>query len=59
MNLGEHAGFIIGSYAVAIVVVILLFAWVALDFHAQRRILADLEGRGLTRRSQRTEEGNP
>ena len=42
-----------------LVVVILLFAWVALDFHAQRRILADLEGRGLTRRSQRTEEGNP
>lgn len=59
MNLGEHAGFIIGSYAVAVAVVILLFAWVALDFHAQQRILADLEGRGLTRRSQRNEKGEP
>ena len=53
MNLGEHAGFIIASYALAMATVLALIAWVTFDFHAQRRILADLEGRGLTRRSQR------
>jgi hypothetical protein len=30
-----------------------LVAWVVLDYSAQRRILGDLEDRGVTRRSQR------
>jgi len=30
-----------------------LVAWVVLDYSAQRRILGDLEERGVTRRSQR------
>jgi heme exporter protein D len=51
MNLGPHADFIIASYAVAIFVVASLAAWVTLDYLAQRRILGDLEERGVTRRS--------
>ena len=31
-----------------------LIAWVVLDYSAQRRILDDLEERGVTRRSQRS-----
>jgi len=30
-----------------------LVAWVTLDYSAQRRILGDLEDRGVTRRSRR------
>jgi heme exporter protein D len=53
MNLGPHADFIIASYAVTAFVVALLVAWVVLDYSTQRRILGDMEERGLTRRSQR------
>ena len=52
MNLGAHASFIIAAYAVAIILTAALIAWVALDYRAQRRILGDLEERGITRRSQ-------
>jgi heme exporter protein D len=47
----NHLPFIVGSYAAAFVVIAGLIAWVMLDFRAQRRALADLEMRGLTRRS--------
>ncbi len=47
----NHLPFIVGSYAAAGGVVAGLIAWVMLDFRAQRRALADLEMRGLTRRS--------
>ena len=47
----NHAGFIVASYAVAAIVVAWLIAWVMLDFRAQRRNLAELEARGITRRS--------
>jgi heme exporter protein D len=53
MTLGPHADFIIASYAVTVCVVAGLVAWVVLDYSAQRRILGDLEERGVTRRSQR------
>jgi heme exporter protein D len=53
MNLGPHADFIIASYAVTAFVVALLVAWVVLDYSTQRRILGDMEERGVTRRSQR------
>jgi len=51
MDLGPHAGFIIAAYGAATVVVLALVAWVLLDYAAQRRILRDLETRGITRRS--------
>jgi heme exporter protein D len=47
----NHIGFIVAAYAAAAVVVGILIAWVAVDYRAQRRHLADLELRGITRRS--------
>ncbi len=51
MDLGPHAGFIIAAYAIAIVVVALLLGWVISDYIAQKRALAELEARGVARRS--------
>jgi heme exporter protein D len=52
MNLGPHADFIIAAHAVTLFVVAALLAWVLLDYLMQRRILGDLEERGINRRSQ-------
>ena len=52
-NLGPHAGFIVAAYAIAALVLAALIAWVALDYRAQRRQIATLEARGVTRRSER------
>ena len=46
-----HLSFIIAAYAAAVIVIVGLCAWVFLDYRAQRRTLAELERRGLTRRS--------
>jgi heme exporter protein D len=51
MNPANHMGFIVASYAAAVAVVGVLIAWVTLDYRAQRSRLADLEMRGVTRRS--------
>ena len=51
MDLGPHGAFIVASYAMAALVVAGLIAWVVADHAAQRRLLADLEARGMTRRS--------
>lgn len=51
MSLGPHADFIIAAYAVAIVIVAAIIVWVVIDHRHQLRILADLESRGVTRRS--------
>jgi heme exporter protein D len=53
MNLGPHADFIVAAYAVTLFVVAALIGWVLLDYSVQRRILGDLEGRGVTRRPRR------
>ncbi len=53
MTLGPHADFIVAAYAVTVFVIALLVAWVVLDYSAQRRVLGNLEERGVTRRSQR------
>ena len=47
----DHMPFIVGSYAAAAAVIAVLIGWVTLDFRAQRRALAELETRGVTRRS--------
>ena len=54
MNLGPHADFIVAAYALTAFVIATLIGWVVLDHSAQRRILGDLEERGVTRRSQRS-----
>ncbi len=53
MNLGAHADFIIAAYAATALVVALLIGWIVADYAAQKRVLGDLEQRGVTRRSQR------
>jgi heme exporter protein D len=55
MNLGAHADFIIAAYAIAVLVVLGLVAWVELDNRAQRRHLARLHAQGITRRSGKNE----
>jgi len=57
MSLGPHADFIVASYGVTVLIVAALIGWIAADYRAQRRVLADLEQRGVTRRSQRTGGG--
>ncbi|HTP92534.1 MAG TPA: heme exporter protein CcmD [Xanthobacteraceae bacterium] len=47
----NHIGFIVASYASAVAIVGALIAWVTIDFRVQRRRLADLEMRGIARRS--------
>ena len=56
MEATTHAAFIVTAYAAAIVVVVGLIAWIALDYRTQRRTLSDLEMRGVARRSERAKE---
>ena len=51
MDLGPHAPFIIGAYVIATAVVAALVVWVTADHTAQKRALAELERRGIARRS--------
>jgi heme exporter protein D len=51
MDLGSHAGFIVASYLVVAAVVALLVGWVTTDYFTQKRALAELDRRGITRRS--------
>jgi heme exporter protein D len=55
-DLGPHAGFIVAAYVAAALVVAGLIAWVIADYETQRRLLADLEARGVKRRSERPPE---
>jgi heme exporter protein D len=50
-SLGPHADFIITAYAAAVFILIALIAWVWADYQSQRRVLNDLEQRGIKRRS--------
>jgi heme exporter protein D len=49
--LGPHAAFIVASYLVAAAVLAGLVLWVVLDHRAQARRIAELEARGVRRRS--------
>jgi heme exporter protein CcmD len=51
MDTATHTGFIVAAYACAGGVIGGLIAWVMLDYSAQLRKLADLEKRGVVRRS--------
>ncbi len=52
MGATAHVNYIAAAFAAAVVIVGALIAWVMLDYRAQRRALADLERRGITRRSE-------
>ena len=51
MSLGPYAGFIWASYGAAALVIAVLIAWLVLDGRRQSAALADLEARGVKRRS--------
>jgi heme exporter protein D len=51
MAAAAHIEFVAASYVAASIVIAALIVWVIIDYRAQRRILADLETRGVTRRS--------
>jgi heme exporter protein D len=46
-----HTGFIAAAYLATVLVLAGLVAWTILDGRAQRRRLAELEARGVRRRS--------
>lgn len=52
MALGPHAAFIVAAYLITAIVVLGLIAWVIADRRAQARALADLDLRGVRRRSE-------
>lgn len=54
---GPHAAFILSAYAVTVLTLAGLALWVTLDHRRQKRLLADLEARGMTRRSSRAAAG--
>lgn len=56
-GLGPHAVFIIASYAIVALVIAGLIAWIVVDGRTQARRLAELEARGVRRRSAPDAEG--
>jgi len=51
MDLGPHAAFIWMSYAAVAIGLAALLAWLEIDGRRQARRIADLEARGVRRRS--------
>ncbi len=58
MDLGPHATFIIASYAAAIFILAILIGWIVAESRALKRTLADLESRGIRRRSDDSKSGS-
>ena len=53
MALGPYASFIVTSYALVTLVVLMLIVWIAIDYRRQKARLRDLEASGAVRRSGR------
>ena len=53
MPASAHIEFIAAAYAAGIVLIGALVAWVVIDYRLQRRFLAELELKGISRRSAR------
>ena len=53
MSLGPYASFVVTSYALAAAVVLILIAWIAIDYRRQKARLRELEAGGVIRRSGR------
>ena len=51
IDLGPHAAYISVAYLAALVVLGSLIVWLRLDARRQMQLLADLEARGIRRRS--------
>ena len=52
-----HFGYIAAVYIIATLTVLILIGWVVVDHGTQRRLLEDLEARGLKRRSDQPKKG--
>ena len=53
MSLGPYASFIVTSYLLVTVVVLILIAWIAIDYRRQTTRLRELDASGVARRSGR------
>ena len=54
MSLGPYASFIVTSYLLVTVVVLMLIAWIAIDYRRQKQHLRELDASGVVRRSGRS-----
>lgn len=54
MALGPYATFIVTSYLLVAAVVLVLIAWIAIDYRRQKERLRELEASGVIRRSGRS-----
>lgn len=52
MDLGPHAAFIWASFGIVTVLMLAIAVWLIFDGRRQSRLLADLEARGIRRRSE-------
>ena len=53
-ELGPYAAFIVTSYLLVTVVVLMLIVWIAVDYRRQQQHLRELEAGGVVRRSGRS-----
>ena len=54
MALGPYASFIVTSYLLVTAVVLVLIAWIAIDYRRQKMRLRELDASGVVRRSGRS-----
>jgi len=54
MSLGPYATFIVTSYLLVTAVVLILIAWIAIDYRQQKQRLRELDASGVVRRSGRS-----
>jgi heme exporter protein D len=54
MSFGPYATFIVTSYLLVTVVVLMLIAWIAIDYRRQKQHLRELDASGVLRRSGRS-----
>jgi heme exporter protein D len=59
IDLGPHATFIWASYAMVVLVLAVLIVWAYASESRQRRLLAELESKGIVRRSARAGDIGP
>jgi heme exporter protein D len=54
MSLGPYASFILTSYILVGMVLLMLIGWIAIDYRHQKERLRELEAAGIARRSGRS-----
>ena len=54
MSLGPYTSFIVTSYLLVAMVVLILIGWIAIDYRRQKERLRELDASGVVRRSGRS-----